>query len=228
MLGRALLLFLDWSTLLSIRTLYCWVLSKKVSSTILKYLIWRDLGLNPGLPDHWRTLCPLDQCGRLKSFQATRINRRNKVWRCEIKKSWGKKIGNKSDWYQEVITWSCWWRNWTNSLLQNTHTHTHTLSLSHTHTLTHTHTHTLTSSHTRTHTHILTHTHTYIHTHTHTHTFTHTHTHPPTNARTHTYSHIHTHTPAHSHTHTRTHTRTLTHTHTHTHTHKHRGLFWML
>ena len=26
----------------------------------LKSLIWLDLGLNPGLPDHWRTLYPLD------------------------------------------------------------------------------------------------------------------------------------------------------------------------
>ena len=40
-------------------TLYCWVLSKKVSSTILK--VWRDLELNPGLPNHLRTLYPLDQ-----------------------------------------------------------------------------------------------------------------------------------------------------------------------
>ena len=35
-LGRALLLSLDCSTLPSIRTLYCWVLSKEVSSTIFK------------------------------------------------------------------------------------------------------------------------------------------------------------------------------------------------
>ena len=34
--GRALLLSLDCSTLPLIRTLYCWVLSKEVSSTILK------------------------------------------------------------------------------------------------------------------------------------------------------------------------------------------------
>ena len=26
-----------------------------------KSLIWHNLGLNPGLPDHWRTLYPLDQ-----------------------------------------------------------------------------------------------------------------------------------------------------------------------
>ena len=35
-LGRALLLSLDCSTLPSMRTLYCWVLSKEVSSTIFK------------------------------------------------------------------------------------------------------------------------------------------------------------------------------------------------
>ena len=57
----ALLLSLDCSTLPLIRTLYCWVLSKEVSSTILKSLVWCDLGLNPGLPDRWRTLYQLDQ-----------------------------------------------------------------------------------------------------------------------------------------------------------------------
>ena len=35
------------------------MLSKKVSSTIFE--VWCDLGLNPGLPDHWRTLYPLGQ-----------------------------------------------------------------------------------------------------------------------------------------------------------------------
>ena len=59
--GRVLLLTLDCSTLPSICTLYCWVLSKEVSSTILKSLVCRDMGLNPGLPDHWRTLYPLAQ-----------------------------------------------------------------------------------------------------------------------------------------------------------------------
>ena len=38
------------------------MLSKEVSSNIfLKSLVWLDLGLNPGLPDHWRTLYPLGQ-----------------------------------------------------------------------------------------------------------------------------------------------------------------------
>ena len=36
-----------------------WVLSKEVSSTIFKPLVWLNLGLNPGLPHHWRTLYPL-------------------------------------------------------------------------------------------------------------------------------------------------------------------------
>ena len=57
-----LLLSLDCSTLPLIRTLYCWVLSKEVSSTIFKSLVWRDLGLNPGLPDHWRTFIQLHYC----------------------------------------------------------------------------------------------------------------------------------------------------------------------
>ena len=32
-----------------------------IKSHFLKYLVWRELGLNPGLPDHWRTLYPLNQ-----------------------------------------------------------------------------------------------------------------------------------------------------------------------
>ena len=60
-LGRALLLSLDCSTLSLICTLYCWVLTKEVSSTILNSLLWRDLGLNPGFQDHWWTLYPLGQ-----------------------------------------------------------------------------------------------------------------------------------------------------------------------
>ena len=54
-------------TLPLIRTLYCWVLSKEVSSNIFKSLVWRDLGLNPGLPDHLRTLYPLGQWASLKT-----------------------------------------------------------------------------------------------------------------------------------------------------------------
>ena len=46
--GRVLLLSLERSTLPLIRTLYRWVLSKEISSTILKSLVWLDLGLNPG------------------------------------------------------------------------------------------------------------------------------------------------------------------------------------
>ena len=29
--------------------------------SFLKSLVWFDLGLNPGLPDHWQALYPLDQ-----------------------------------------------------------------------------------------------------------------------------------------------------------------------
>ena len=46
---------MDCSTLPLIHTFYRWELSKEVSSTILKSLVWHDLGLNPGLPDHWWT-----------------------------------------------------------------------------------------------------------------------------------------------------------------------------
>ena len=58
MYRRAPLLSLDYSTLPLIRTLYCWVLSKRYQVPFLKSLVWRDLGLNPDLPDHWWTLHP--------------------------------------------------------------------------------------------------------------------------------------------------------------------------
>ena len=44
------------------------MLSKEVSSTIFKSLVWLGLGLNPGLPDHWRTLYPLGQWVGIKLF----------------------------------------------------------------------------------------------------------------------------------------------------------------
>ena len=44
-----------------ILTLYYWMLSKDVSSTIFKFLVWLDLGLNPGLTGHWWTVYPLGQ-----------------------------------------------------------------------------------------------------------------------------------------------------------------------
>ena len=52
--GRRYSFTLDCSTLPLIRTIYCWVLSKEVSSTIFKVF-----GMTrPGLPDHWRTRLP--------------------------------------------------------------------------------------------------------------------------------------------------------------------------
>ena len=48
--GRALLLSLDCSTLPSIRTLYCWVLSKEVSSTIFKVFGISWPGIEPRSP----------------------------------------------------------------------------------------------------------------------------------------------------------------------------------
>ena len=50
-----------------IAPLYPWslpyyaVLSKAASSKIFESLVWFDVGLNPGLPDHWRTLHSLGQ-----------------------------------------------------------------------------------------------------------------------------------------------------------------------
>ena len=47
---RALLLSLDYSTLPLIRTLYCWVLSKEVSSTIFKVFGMTRPGIEPRSP----------------------------------------------------------------------------------------------------------------------------------------------------------------------------------
>ena len=49
-LGRALLLSLDCSTLPSIRALYCWVLSQEVSSTIFKVFGMTRPGIKPRSP----------------------------------------------------------------------------------------------------------------------------------------------------------------------------------
>ena len=47
MLGRVLLISMDCSTLPLIRTLYCWVSSKEVSSTILKIFGMTRPGIEP-------------------------------------------------------------------------------------------------------------------------------------------------------------------------------------
>ena len=47
---RVLLLSLDYSTLPSIRTLYCWVLSKELSITIFKVFGMTRSGIEPGSP----------------------------------------------------------------------------------------------------------------------------------------------------------------------------------
>ena len=57
---RVLLLYLDCSNLPLICIL-CSVLSKAASNTIFESLVWLDLGLNIGLPDHWWILYSLGQ-----------------------------------------------------------------------------------------------------------------------------------------------------------------------
>ena len=42
-------------------TLDTYLILLRYQVPFLKSLVWRDLGLNPGLPDHWRTLYPLGQ-----------------------------------------------------------------------------------------------------------------------------------------------------------------------
>ena len=41
----------------------------QVSSTILKSLVWREQGLNPGLLDHWRTLYPLQYKANTRCYR---------------------------------------------------------------------------------------------------------------------------------------------------------------
>ena len=51
--------------------------ARRYQGPFLKYLVWHDLGLNPGLPDHWRTLYPLDQwaalCVHIYMFTCARV-----------------------------------------------------------------------------------------------------------------------------------------------------------
>ena len=59
--GRALLLSLDFSTLPWYVPYNAECQARRYQVPFLKSLVWLDLGLNPGLPDHWRTLYLLDQ-----------------------------------------------------------------------------------------------------------------------------------------------------------------------
>ena len=56
---RVLLLSLDCSTLPSIRTLYCWVLSKEVSSTIFKVFGMMRPGIEPWSPGPLANTLPI-------------------------------------------------------------------------------------------------------------------------------------------------------------------------
>ena len=83
-----------------IATLYPWslqVINKAASSTIFESLVWLDLGLNPGLLDHWRTLYSLGQFAGYSillpnfcygaAFFATQLNLIHKIetkCKCEI------------------------------------------------------------------------------------------------------------------------------------------------
>ena len=47
---------------------------KEISSTIFfKPLVWLDLGLNSGLPGHWRTLYPLGQWARIHKWNIENV-----------------------------------------------------------------------------------------------------------------------------------------------------------
>ena len=62
------LLSLDWSTLPSTRTLYCWVLSKEVSNTIFKVFGMMRPGIELRSPDHWWTIYLLGQWAALAKW----------------------------------------------------------------------------------------------------------------------------------------------------------------
>ena len=59
--GRALRYPLDFSIIPLIIIFSCRLLSNAASSTTFESLVWVDLGLNPGLPDHWWTLYSFGQ-----------------------------------------------------------------------------------------------------------------------------------------------------------------------
>ena len=64
--GRALLLSPDHSTLILIRTLYCWVLSKAVSSTIFKVFGMTRPGIEPRSAGSLANTLPTRPMSRLK------------------------------------------------------------------------------------------------------------------------------------------------------------------
>ena len=73
-----------------IATLYLWYVpyiaecqARRYQVPLLKSLVWRDLGLNPGLPNHWRTLWRCPWCNGYRCRKWT--------WRHEFK-SWTRLI----------------------------------------------------------------------------------------------------------------------------------------
>ena len=64
--GRALLLSLDCSTLPLIHTLYCWVLSKEVSSTIFKVFGMTRPGIEARSPEPLANILPTRPMGWLQ------------------------------------------------------------------------------------------------------------------------------------------------------------------
>ena len=109
--GRALLLSLDCSTLPLIRTLYCWVLSKGVSSTIFKVFGITRPGIEPRSP------------GLLANTLLTRPEYWEESWRIEVTSchsNSGEKPSanvcvknspksNNSYWKHFVLNLSCIW-----------------------------------------------------------------------------------------------------------------------
>ena len=57
-----------------------------IKYNFLKFLIWRDLGLNPDLPDHWRTLYQRTATNTItiSSITITTTSSTTVPWDCEI------------------------------------------------------------------------------------------------------------------------------------------------
>ena len=57
----------------------CW--ARRCQVPFLKSLVWRDLGLNPGLPVHWRTLYPLGQWAGRTRRESKSVLSQEESWR---------------------------------------------------------------------------------------------------------------------------------------------------
>ena len=113
--GRALLLSLDFSTLPLIHTLYCWVLSKEVSSTIFKVFGMTRPGIEPRSTGPLANTLPTNPMSRLNNNNKTQQNSKCRL--CgnrdeminhiinECRKLAQKEYKTRNKWVGKVIHW---------------------------------------------------------------------------------------------------------------------------